>query len=342
MTARLCVIEGDGIGREVVPVAVRLLRILLPDLEVVSAEGGWGCFQRRGVSIPAETLAKARECGAVLFGAVASPARKVPGYRSAIVTLRNELDTYANLRPVRGLPLPGSRADVDLLIVRENTEGLYVGEEEGDENRAVAQRVITRSASRRVARRAYELARSAGRRRVTIAHKANILPLTCGLFRDTVRQVARDYPEIETDEMLVDALAYRLVRDPESFAVILTTNLFGDILSDITAAWCGGLGMAPSVNLGDSVVLAEPVHGAAPDIAGKGIANPLATILSAALLLRFAWHEPALAASLEQAVSQALRTGSRTPDLAGPGEQSVSTEEMADLVSQALDGMRKE
>ncbi len=342
MTARLCVIDGDGIGREVVPVAVRLLRMLLPDLDVVPAEGGWECFRRRGVSIPAETLAKARACGAVLFGAVASPARKVPGYRSAIVTLRNELDTYANLRPVRGLPLPGSRADVDLLIVRENTEGLYVGEEEGDEERAIARRVITRRASRRIARRAYELARSSGRRRVTIAHKANILPLTCGLFRDTARQVARDYPEIETDEMLVDALAYRLVRDPESFDVILTTNLFGDILSDITAAWCGGMGMAPSVNLGDGVVLAEPVHGAAPDIAAKGIANPLATVLSAALLLRFAWHEPALAASLEQAVSQVLRAGSRTPDLAGPGERAVSTEEMANLVSQTLDGMRKE
>jgi len=342
VSRRLCVIEGDGIGREVVPVAVRLLQRLLPTLEVVRADGGWECFQRYGESIPGETLEKARYCGAVLFGAVASPARKVPGYRSAIVTLRRELDTYANLRPVRSLPLPGGRPGVDLLIVRENTEGLYVGEEQSNGERATALRVITRSASQRIARRAYELAQAGDRRRVTIAHKANILPLTCGLFRDTVREVAAEYPELTTDEMLVDALAFRLARDPESFDVILTTNLFGDILSDLAAVWCGGMGLAPSVNLGDEYVLAEPVHGAAPDIAGQGIANPLATILSAALLLRYAWGESTLASMLEQAVDQVLRDGARTPDLVQPGERAVSTVEMEHLVHHALNSMRKE
>jgi len=337
VTPRLCVIEGDGIGHEVVPVAVRLLTSLLPALEVVPADGGWDCFRRRGEAIPAETLEKARHCRALLFGAVASPAHKVPGYRSAIVTLRRELDTYANLRPVRSLPLPGSRSGVDLLIVRENTEGLYVGEEQGDGERATATRVITRAASQRIALCAYRLADEQSRRRVTIAHKANILPLTCGLFRDTVRGVAAGYPEIETDEMLVDALAFRLANDPESFDVVLTTNLFGDILSDLAAVWCGGMGMAPSINLGDRFVLAEPVHGAAPDIAGRGIANPLATILSAALLLRYAWDEPALAQTLEQAVDQVLRDGARTPDLAGAGAESISTMEMERLVSSALD-----
>ncbi len=342
MNPRLCVIEGDGIGHEVVPVAVRLLKSLLPELEVVPADGGWDCFRRRGEAIPAETLEKARYCRAVLFGAVASPAHKVTGYRSAIVTLRRELDTYANLRPVRSLPLPGSRPDVDLLIMRENTEGLYAGEEQGDGERATATRVITKAASQRIARRTYALAREQGRRRVTIAHKANILPITCGLFRDTAREIAADYPEIETDEMLVDALAFRLAHDPESFDVILTTNLFGDILSDLTAVWCGGMGMAPSINLGDKFVLAEPVHGAAPDIAGRGIANPLATILSAALLLRYAWHEPALAQAVEEAVDRVLREGARTADLARNGEQTISTVEMEQLLTNSLKRVRKE
>ena len=342
MRPRLCVIEGDGIGHEVVPVAVRLLKTILPALEVVPADGGWDCFQRQGEAIPAETLEKARGCRAVLFGAVASPAHKVPGYRSAVVTLRRELDTFANLRPVRSVPLPGSRPGVDLLIMRENTEGLYVGEEQGDDERATATRVITKAASQRIARRTYALAREQGRHRVTIAHKANILPLTCGLFRDTARAVAGEYPEIETDEMLVDALAFRLAHDPESFDVVLTTNLFGDILSDLTAVWCGGMGMAPSINLGDRFVLAEPVHGAAPDIAGQGIANPLATILSATLLLRYAWHEPALAQSVELAVDRVLRDGARTADLAENGEQTISTVEMEQLLTNALKHGRKE
>jgi homoisocitrate dehydrogenase len=231
---------------------------------------------------------------------------------------------------------------VGLLIVRENTEGLYVGEEHGDGERATALRVITESASRRIAHRAYELAQAEERRRVTIAHKANILPLTCGLFRDAARRIAAEYPDVETDEMLVDALAFRLAHDPESFDVILTTNLFGDILSDLAAVWCGGMGMAPSVNLGDENVLAEPVHGAAPDIAGQGIANPLAAILSAALLLRYGWGESTLASMLEQAVDQVLRDGARTPDLVQPGERAVSTVEMEHLVHHALDSMRKE
>ncbi|MBS1251168.1 MAG: Homoisocitrate dehydrogenase [Anaerolineales bacterium] len=334
---KLCVMEGDGIGREVIPAAVQVLRAVMPDLEVVPAEAGWACFQKRGTSVPDETLEAIRECGAALFGAVASPARKVEGYRSAIVTMRQALNLHANVRPVRSWPLASSRPGVDLIIVRENTEGLYAGRErlEGDDT-AIAERVITRAASERVARTAFELARSRGRRRVTIVHKANILPLTDGLFRDTVRDVATHYPEVEVDELLVDTAALWLIRDPTRFDVVVTTNLFGDILSDAAAAWGGGLGMAPSLNWGDGVAVAEPVHGAAPDIAGQGIANPIAAILSGALLLRHVWGRPAEADAVERAIGATLEAGLRTPDIAAPGADTTSTEGMTGEIVQRL------
>jgi homoisocitrate dehydrogenase len=325
----VCIIPGDGIGQEVIPAAERVLRAAVSGLEVVRADAGWDCFLRCGAAVPHETLEAVRSCGAALFGAVASPARKVEGYRSAILTLRQALDLYANLRPVRSLPGVSPRAGVDLLIVRENTEGLYAGRErlEDGGDTAVAERVITRRASRRLAERALALLgagpRGAGAgqapapRRLTIVHKANILPLTDGLFRDTVRGVVASGtaaagwrgPVIEVDEMLVDLAAYRLAAEPERFDGIITTNLFGDILSDLAAYWCGGMGLAPSINLGDGIALAEPVHGSAPDIAGTGAANPIAAILSAALLARYAWGQEESAGRIEQAVCQALAGG---------------------------------
>ena len=320
----LVVIPGDGVGHEVVPAAVEVMRAAVPGLETVPAEAGWACFEERGTSVPEETLAAIRDCGAALFGAVASPARKVEGYRSAIVTLRQELGLYANIRPVRSWPIDSTRQQIDLLIARENTEGLYAGRERRDGDTAIAERVITRQASERVARTAFELAQSGGRRRVTIVHKANILPLTDGLFRDTVRQVAGDYPNIQVDELLVDTAALWLVRDPGRFDVIVTTNLFGDILSDAAAGWTG-LGLAPSLNLGNRIAVAEPVHGAAPDIAGQGIANPIATILSGAMLARHVWQMPAAANDIEQAVEATLAAGLRTPDIAGPADSATDT-----------------
>lgn len=328
----LCVIEGDGIGREVIPAAVQVLQAVVPDLEVVSAEAGWDCFRQRGTPVPDETLQTIRDCGAALFGAVASPAHRVEGYRSAIVTMRQELDLYANVRPVRSWPLSNARPGIDLIIVRENTEGLYVGRERLKGDAAVAERVITRRASQRVARVAFELACRGGRQRVTMVHKANILPVTDGLFRDAVRAVAAEYPEIEVDELLVDTAALWLVRDPTRFDVVVTTNLFGDILSDAAAAWCGGLGMAPSLNRGDGVAVAEPVHGAAPDIAGQGIANPIAAILSGALLLRYVWNRPAAADAIEGAIAAVLADGLCTPDIAGPGSRVAGTAEMAEAI----------
>ncbi len=310
MTLKLCVIEGDGIGKEVVPAAVRVLERAVPGLQISQAEAGWETFQRRGVSVPVETLAAVRASGAALFGAVSSPSRKVEGYRSAILTLRQELDLYANLRPVRSLPVVSPRAGIDLLIVRENTEGMYAGRERLEGDTAIAERVITRRASERIGRKAVELALAAGRRRLTIVHKANVLPLTDGLFRDTVLEAARALEAaahgLKVDELLVDTAANQLVSQPEKFEVIVTTNLFGDILSDEAAHWCGGMGLAPSLNWGSGAAIAEPVHGAAPDIAGKGIANPIAAILSGALLARYVWDLPAAADRIESAVRAAL------------------------------------
>jgi len=325
-STRICVIEGDGIGHEVTPVAVEVLRAVAPDLEFVHAEAGWECFQRRGVAIPDETWEAIESSDAILFGAVSAPPEPTQGYRAVIITLRQHLGLYANLRPVVSPPLPGLRQGVDLLIVRENTEGLYVGRERSDGETAVAERVITRSASERIARLAFALARKR-RRKVTIVHKANVLEKTCGLFREAAFQVAEGFREVETGELLVDAMAMWLAKAPERFDVVLTPNLFGDILSDEASVWGGGLGMAPSLNLGEDTALAEPVHGSAPDIAGQGIANPVAAVLSGAMLLRYHLGRVEEARLVEKAVRKTLAAGLRTPDL--PGDRApVRTEEL--------------
>ena len=333
MTYRLCVIPGDGVGREVIPCAVEALQRALPGLVTVEADAGWDCFQRTGNPLPETTVAKIAECGAALFGAVSSPSKKVEGYRSPIIQMRQRFDLYANLRPTKGLEIGGRRSAtapsisdpqsssgrpaVDLLIVRENTQGLYAGRERMQGEEAIAERVITRAASERIARMAFALARERARRHVTIVHKANILPITDGVFRDAVRAVGAGYPDVTIGEMLVDTAAMMLASRPAEFDVIVTTNLFGDILSDVASVWGGGMGVAPALNLGDGVAIAEPVHGSAPDIAGKGIANPCGAILSAALLARHYWQLPDVANRIEQAVYGAIESGVRTPDLGG-------------------------
>lgn len=306
---RLCIIPGDGIGQEVMPVAVRVLERLMPGLEIVEAEAGWDCFTREGTSVPDRTYRALQDCGAGLFGAVSSPARPVEGYRSAIVSLRQRLDLYVNLRPVRSWPGVSPRADVDLIVLRENTEGLYIGLERMEgEGRAIAECHVTELASARLAKKAAEISRQRCSRRVTLVHKANVLPITGGLFRDTVRHtLAGERITASVDERLVDVAALELVSCPEQFDLLVTTNLFGDILSDLASHWCGGLGLAPSLNWGDNIALAEPVHGSAPDIVGTGRANPIAAILSAALLLRYRWGRSDLADRLERAVETALQ-----------------------------------
>lgn len=309
MSYSLCVIAGDGIGREVVPPAVAVLEKLLPGLRVVEAEAGWECFQKHGVSVPEATLDRMRECGAGLFGAVSSPSRKVEGYRSAILSLRQQLGLNVNLRPVRSWPQVSPKPDIDLLILRENSEGLYSGREHWEgEGVAIAERVISHAASSRLAECAVAVAQQRQARRITLVHKANVLPLTCGLFRDSCREVlqAAGLGEL-VDERLVDVAALQLVQQPEAFDLIVTSNLFGDILSDLACHWGGGLGLAPSLNWGSGLALAEPVHGSAPDIAGSGRSNPLAAMLSAALLLRHHWQLPDLAVRLEGTVERFLQ-----------------------------------
>ena len=305
----LCVIAGDGIGPEVVPVAVDALQRLMPGLRTCEAEAGWGCFERMGTSVPQATLDLMKGCGAGIFGAVSSPSHAVAGYRSAILTLRQALALNCNLRPVRSWPVISPQPNIDMLILRENSEGLYVGRERMDgEGRALAERQITRRASEQLAQRTAEVAALRNARRITLVHKANVLPLTCGLFRDSARQVlAQAGWDARVDERLVDVAALQLVASPEQFDLIATTNLFGDILSDLACHWSGGLGTAPSLNWGEGIALAEPVHGSAPDIAGTGRANPLAALLSAALLLRYHWQLPSLADQLEVAVSDFLK-----------------------------------
>ena len=334
-TPALCVIPGDGVGREVIPCAVEVLRRMLPDLRTIEADAGWDCFQRTGNALPDDTKTKISECTAALFGAVSSPSKKVEGYRSPIIQMRQHFDLYANLRPTKGLILEDGRRRtddgkqlVDLLIVRENTQGLYVQREYQRGEEAVAERVITKAASERIGKIALELCNVRPRKQLTIVHKANILPLTDGTFRDAVRSVATPYPNIKINEVLVDTAAMLLASKPEQFDVIVTTNLFGDILSDLTSVWGGGMGVAPSLNIGTHVAIAEPVHGSAPDIAGKGIANPCGSILAAALLLRYHWHMPEQADRVESAVYRAIEAGIRTPDLGG----SATTQQMNQAV----------
>lgn len=314
----LCVIEGDGIGHEVIPAAVRVLKLVAPEVQVYQADAGWDCFERTGSPLPDDTLQLALNCRAVLFGAAASPSYPVDGYYVPVVRLRRELATFAALRPARYLPVPTARRGVDLIVVREMTEDLYVGHEHTeDEGRTgVSEKVITRDATENVARQTYQLAEREGRQKVTIVHKASVMVQSDGLFRKVALEVSERYPDINTEELLVDTAAYWMVKDPLRFDLILTPNLYGDILSDMAAAWGGGLGLAPSLSLGDGVALAEPVHGCAPDIAGKNIANPTAAIMSMALLLRYHWNLDDAAYRVENAVRKTLEDGLFTADIA--------------------------
>jgi homoisocitrate dehydrogenase len=282
MTHTITLINGDGIGAEVIPATQRVLQSLNLPLEFQHADAGWNTFERTGNALPPETLALCERSDAVLFGATQSPMTKVEGYKSPILQLRKHFNLYANLRPAVNF-----KHEIEMLIVRENTEDLYSGRErvENDGATAIAERVITAAASERIVRVACEHAMRRSRT-LTIVHKANVMKETCGLFRRVALQVTESYPQLEVNELLVDTAAMKFVMTPQIFDVVVTTNLFGDILSDLAAGLCGGLGLAPSANVGDSSPgVYEPVHGSAPDIAGRGIADPRAAFLSAAMML---------------------------------------------------------
>ncbi len=328
--ATIVLISGDGVGQEVIPAAAEVLAALGLGLKFVEAPAGFEHFMRTGNAIPAETLAAVQTAGVALFGATASPSADVPGYQSPILALRRAFELFANLRPTFSLPGSYARAGVDLLIVRENTEGLYSGRERREGDTAIAERVITVRGSERIARVAFLQAQARQRPPgmggpcVTIVHKANVLKVTDGLFRETCLQVAAEFPDVAVNEVLVDTMALRLMRDPQAFDVIVTTNLFGDILSDEASGLMGGLGVAPSANVGGQVAVFEPVHGSAPDIAGHGRANPVGALLSAAMLLEHLGHHAA-AARVRHAVMDTLRAGILTPDLGGTATTQAVT-----------------
>ncbi|HEX8681189.1 MAG TPA: isocitrate/isopropylmalate dehydrogenase family protein, partial [Ardenticatenaceae bacterium] len=270
--------------------------------------------------------------GLALKGPITTPVGS--GFRSVNVQLRKTLDLYANYRPAKTVPgIPSRYEDVDLIVIRENTEGLYSGLEHIVVPGVVESlRVITEHASERIVRFAFDLAQKQSRRKVTAVHKANILKLSDGLFLEVAKRVARDFPDIEYEETIVDATAMRLVLDPSAFDVLVMENLFGDIISDLTSGLVGGLGMAPSANIGEKYAVFEAVHGSAPDIAGKGVANPTALILSGALMLRHMGEIPA-AQRIERAVAQLVGEGrGLTRDLGG----QANTREYVDTLIEAL------
>jgi methanogen homoisocitrate dehydrogenase len=316
--SRIVIAEGDGIGKEVIPVARRVLETVRPDLEFIPVEVGYGRWERTGEAITSAEIRAMKEADAVLFGAVTTPPD--PEYRSVVVRMRKELDLYANVRPVRG-------GDADIVIVRENSEGLYSGIEEVGPDRATTVRLVTRRGSGRIARFACAIAK--GRRHLTIGHKANVLKSDT-LFREVCIGIARE-TGVPFREKFIDALCLDVLQHPGEYDVIVTENMFGDILSDVAAFLVGGLGMLPSGNIGDRSALFEPVHGSAPKHAGRNTANPIAAIRSGAMLLAHIGDQEN-ATRIEEAIGQVLASGMGTRDLGG----TAGTREMGDAIIAAL------
>ena len=326
-------IPGDGIGPEIMDATLRILDTLGAPFEWETYQAGLAGVQECGDPLPPPMLESIRRTGLALKGPLETPVGG--GYRSCNVRLREEFRLYANVRPARTLVPGGRYENIDLVTIRENTEGLYVGFEhyipiDGDPHAvAIGSGVNTRAGCRRIAEFAFNYAVEHGRRKVTIVHKANILKALTGVFLETARQVGLAYEgRVKTEDRIVDACAMQLVLNPWQFDVIVTTNLFGDILSDEIAGLVGGLGMAPGANIGEGVAVFEAVHGSAPDIAGKGIANPLALILAAKMMLsHVGCHD--LSGRLEKAIDQTLNEDSvRTRDLGG----AASTSEFAEAL----------
>jgi isocitrate dehydrogenase (NAD+) len=330
-------IRGDGIGPEVVDAALRVLDATGLRIQFEEVLAGEAALAEYGTPLPEELLDSIRRNKVALKGPITTPVGS--GFKSVNVGIRQALDLYANLRPAKTFEGVKARyADVDLVTVRENTEGLYCGIERFvDEEKTIAESVnrITRRASERIVRFAFEYALRENRGKVTAVHKANILKTTGGLFLRVAREVAQDYPEVEFEDRLVDNMALQLVKNPEVFDVIVTTNLFGDILSDLCAGLVGGLGLAPSANIGEEIAVFEPVHGSAPKYAGLNKVNPSAMILSAVLMLRHLGERDA-ADRVEEALRRVLKDGETvTYDLGGSAGTSEMAEAVARLVEEA-------
>ncbi len=337
MTYTVTLIPGDGIGPEITAQTIKVLQATGVRLAWDEQIAGIAALETMGTPIPDALLESIHRNGVALKGPLTTPVGT--GFRSVNVALRKEFKLFANVRPTKSV-LPGGRFDnIDLVLIRENLEGLYVGVEHyvqvGDDPRAVAESmaILTREGCERVLRFAFEYAVKTGRRRVTIVHKANILKMVSGLFLDVGRDIAKDYAgRVEADDLIIDNTAMQMVLRPERFDVIVTTNMFGDILSDLAAGLVGGLGMAPGANIGTQAAIFEAVHGSAPDIAGKGIANPAAHMLAAGMMLDHLGEKEAgdrIRRSIERTLVQ---DGIRTRDLGG----TASTKEFGDAVAQRV------
>jgi isocitrate dehydrogenase (NAD+) len=337
MSTPVTLIPGDGIGPSIADATVRILTAAGAAIDWDHQVAGIAGVSRWGDPMPDATLDSIKRTNVALKGPLETPVGE--GFRSVNVALRKTFDLYANVRPAKSLIRGGRFEDIDLVLVRENTEGLYIGHEHyiriGDDPRAAAESiaVITRHGSERIVRYAFEYALAHGRKKVTLVHKANILKYSQGLFLDTGRMVAREYEgRVQFEDRIIDAMAMHLVMRPEQFDVIVTTNLFGDILSDEISGLVGGLGMTPGANIGSSAAIFEAVHGTAPDIVGKGIANPGALLLAACMMLDHI-GQPDVAARIRAAFERAITNGHvRTRDLGG----TASTDEFTDAVIAAL------
>lgn len=333
MSHKVTLIPGDGIGPEVIAAARRVVEATGAPIEWEELQAGATALAASGTPLPDEVLGSISRTGVALKGPITTPVGG--GFRSVNVALRVALDLYANVRPIKSFPGVATRYEnVDLVIFREATEDVYAGKERWiDGDTAETVKVITRSGSRRIARAAMEYARHEGRHRVICGHKANIMKLTDGLFLECAREVAADYPEIEFGDRIIDAMCMQLVLTPQEFDVLLLPNLYGDIVSDLASGLVGGLGLAPGANIGDRAAVFEPVHGSAPELAGQGAANPVATILSAAMMLRYL-SETERALALERSVERVLHEGHHlTRDLGG----SATTREITDAIIARLE-----
>ena len=334
----ISLITGDGIGPELSESAISILETIHDKLDVktkiISLEAGDVALEKYGHALPEETFESIKSSDACLKAPVGESAADV------IVVLRRKLDLFANIRPAKSYPnTPALRDDVDLVIVRENTEDLYTGQEFELDGSAVAMRIITEKASKRIAKHAFQTAiQRNGKRRVTCVHKSNVMRKTDGLFSKSCESVAKEFPDIKFDQMYVDACSMNLISQPQDFDVIVTTNLFGDILSDESSQVVGGLGMAPAANIGDAFGLFEPVHGAAFDIAGKQIANPTSFILSIKMMLEWLGtknndqNASSAAKILEDTVLNIVNSGVATKDIGG----TMSTREFTKEITNKL------
>ncbi len=329
-------IKGDGIGPSIMEQAVKIIDASGAKINWIEAEAGMGAFEKHGTPLPEDTLNSIERTRLAFKGPLTTAVGK--GFRSINVELRQKYDLYANVRPAKSWNGVTTRfEDVDIVIVRENTEGLYAGLEHyltKEKDIAESLAIVTRKGSERIIEHAFKYAQENNRKKVTVCHKANILKYTQGLFLDVAREIAPRYPDIEFDEKIIDAACMHMVMNPHQFDVIVCTNMFGDILSDLTAGLVGGLGLIPGANIGDDAALFEAVHGSAPDIAGKNLANPTAVIMAGIMMLKHL-NEDAAAERIQTALEHVINEGIHvTPDL-NP-ESTAGTTGMGDAIIAAM------